>query len=347
MNLLQYFMDNNPIFFYFINFILYNFSKIIYLLIVVLLSVALLTYKERKVISALQRRRGPNTIGLLGLLQPFADGLKLCTKETILKNVGNFPEAFIYAPILFLVLSFLGWAVIPLTDYVSSLANLQCGILFILAVSGCTIFSLIFAGYSSNSIYSFLGTLRAAAQIISYELAMGFVILTVAVTAGSLNPMIIVEKQEKVWYVIPFFPLFYMFYVIMLAENNRHPFDLVEAESELVSGYNIEYSSMFFASLFIAEYCTVLYTKSLIVLLFLGGWLPIFNFSIFIYIPGYVWFSLKVVFLVFFDILVRGVIPRLKYDQLMQLGWKVFLPFSISFFFFWTTLLWVGNQLPI
>ena len=326
--------------------ILYNILKILNLVIHVLIAVAFLTYEERKIISALQRRKGPNKVGFGGLLQPFADGLKLFTKETILKNAVTNAHLFLLAPFSIFVLSLLGWAVIPIGKYVCTLSNLQLGVLYILAVTGSAIYSIILAGFASNSIYAFLGCLRAAAQVISYELAMGFIILTVIISAGSLNPMTIVEKQEKVWYIVPFFPIVYMFYIIILAETNRHPFDLVEAESELVSGYNIEYSSMGFAYFFLAEYGSMLLMKSLLVLLFCGGWLPLFNIMPFNLIPGPVWFSIKVNFFIFLDILMRGVIPRFRYDQLMQLGWKVFLPFSISFFYLVATVLIVFNGLP-
>ena len=263
-----------------------------------------------------------------------------------MKNAVTNAHLFLLAPFSIFVLSLLGWAVIPIGKYVCTLSNLQLGVLYILAVTGSAIYSIILAGFASNSIYAFLGCLRAAAQVISYELAMGFIILTVVISAGSLNPMTIVEKQEKVWYIVPFFPIVYMFYIIILAETNRHPFDLVEAESELVSGYNIEYSSMGFAYFFLAEYGSMLLMKSLLVLLFCGGWLPLFNIMPFNLIPGPVWFSIKVNFFIFLDILMRGVIPRFRYDQLMQLGWKVFLPFSISFFYLVATVLIVFNGLP-
>ena len=258
-------------------YILYTILKILSIIVPVLLGVAFLTYEERKVISALQRRKGPNKVGLVGLLQPFADGLKLLTKESILKNITASAHLFILAPFSILVISLLGWAVIPIGKYICTLSNLQLGILYMLAVSGSAIYSLILAGWASNSLYSFLGSLRAAAQVISYELPMGFVLLTIFVCTGSLNPMIIVQKQETVWFCIPFFPIFIMFYIIILAETNRHPFDLVEAESELVSGYNVEYSSMFFACFFLAEYGSMLLMKALLVLLFCGGWLPLIN----------------------------------------------------------------------
>lgn len=326
--------------------IIYYILKILSIIVPVLLAVAFLTYEERKVISALQRRKGPNRVGLLGIMQPFADGLKLLTKETILKNGAASSYLFILAPFSILVLSLLGWAVIPIGKYICTLSNLQMGVLYILAITGSNIYSLILAGWSSNSIYSFLGCLRAAAQVISYELAMGFAILLIVVTSGSLNPMIIVKKQANIWYCIPFFPIFLMFYIIILAETNRHPFDLVEAESELVSGYNVEYSSMLFACFFLAEYGSMLLMKALLVLLFCGGWLPIFNIAPFNFIPGPVWFSLKLNFFIYLDILMRGTLPRLRYDQLMRIGWKIFLPFSFAFFVFVTTILIVMNGLP-
>ena len=326
--------------------LIYLILKILSIIVPVLIAVAFLTYEERKVISALQRRKGPNKVGFLGILQPFADGLKLLTKETILKNGSASSYLFILAPFSILVLSLLGWAVIPIGKYVCTLSNLQMGILYILAITGSNLYSLILAGWSSNSIYSFLGCLRAAAQVISYELAMGFVILTIVITAGSLNPMIIVKKQTTIWYCFPYLPIFLMFYIIILAETNRHPFDLVEAESELVSGYNVEYSSMLFACFFLAEYGSMLLMKALLVVLFCGGWLPPLNILPFNLIPGPIWFSLKLNFFIFLDILMRGILPRLRYDQLMRIGWKIFLPFSFAFFVFIATFLIVFNALP-
>jgi len=330
----------------YLKYLIYIIIKSLCVIIFALLTVAFITYQERKIISAIQRRKGPNKVGLFGLLQPFADALKLITKENIKKNILTNIHIFLLAPFSIMVFSLLGWATMPIGEYLCTITNLQYGILYILAISGSSIFFFILAGFSSNSIYAFLACLRAAAQVIAYELSMGFVILTVVVTTGSLNPLIIVEKQSHVWFIIPLFPLAIMFYVIILAENNRHPFDFIEAESELVSGYHIEYSSWAFVYFFLAEYGTALYMKALFVVLFLGGWLPLVNFIPFTFIPGYVWFSIKLNFLFFIDVLVRAGIPRVRYDQLMLLGWKTFLPFSITYFFFWTVLLWVGNNLP-
>lgn len=329
-----------------IKYLLYLLFKILSIVVPVLLSVAILTYEERKVISGIQRRKGPNQVGIFGLLQPIADGLKLLVKETIIKKSAATQFLFIIGPLSILVLSFLGWAVIPFGKQLVLLSNLQLGVLYILAVSGLNIYSLIIVGWSSNSIYAFLGCLRSAAQIISYELPMGFIILTIVAAAGSLNPMTIVLKQQAIWYCIPFFPIFLMFYVLILAETNRHPFDLVEAESELVSGYNVEYSSMLFACFFLAEYGSMLLMKAFLVLLFCGGWLPPLNIFPFNWIPGPVWYSIKIHFFIFLDIVMRGALPRFRYDQLMRLGWKVFLPFSFAFFLFVVTILMVFNGLP-
>lgn len=329
-----------------IKYFIYIIFKILAIVIPVLLSVAILTYEERKVISGIQRRKGPNQVGILGLLQPIADGLKLLVKESIIKKSAATQFLFILAPLSILVLSLIGWAAIPIGKHIILLSNLQLGVLYILAVSGLNIYSLIIAGWSSNSIYAFLGCLRSAAQIISYELPLGFIILTIVVTAGSLNPMIIVLKQQSVWYCIPFFPIFLMFYILILAETNRHPFDLVEAESELVSGYNVEYSSMLFACFFLAEYGSMLLMKAFLVLLFCGGWLPLFDIFPLNAIPGPVWYSIKIHFFIFLDIVMRGALPRFRYDQLMRLGWKIFLPFSFAFFVFVTTILFVFNGLP-
>jgi NADH-quinone oxidoreductase subunit H len=330
-----------------IKYILYIILKILSIIIPLLITIAITTFEERKVISALQRRKGPNKVGFLGILQPIADGLKLFVKESIIKNVSANPIIFIYAPLSVFVLSLLGWAVIPFGENLSLITNLSLGVLYLLAVTGLGVYSIILAGWSSNSIYAFLGCLRAAAQVISYELSMGFVILTIAITTGSLNPMIIVEKQKAIWFCIPFFPMFILFYILTLAETNRHPFDLVEAESELVSGYNVEYSSMLFACFFLAEYSSMLLMKAFTVFLFLGGWLPIINLFPFNFIPGPVWFSIKIVFLICIDFLVRAALPRFRYDQLMRLGWKIFLPITFAFFVLVATILITFNGLPI
>jgi NADH-quinone oxidoreductase subunit H len=329
-----------------INYIIFIIIKSIFIILVVLLTIALITYQERKMISAIQRRKGPNKVGLFGLLQPFADALKLLTKENIKKNIITNKHLFLLAPFCILTFSLLGWATMPIGTYLCTLTNLQYGILYILAISGSSVYFFIMAGFFSGSIYSFLACLRAAAQVIAYELSMGFIVLTVVVTTGSLNPLIIVEKQSHIWFIIPLLPVAILFYIIILAENNRHPFDFIEAESELVSGYHTEYSSWAFVFFFLAEYGTALYMKAFYVTLFLGGWLPPLNCFPFDQIPGVIWFSLKLNFLFFIDVLIRAGIPRTRYDQLMLIGWKTFLPFSFAFFFFWTTILWVFNILP-
>jgi len=293
-----------------------------------LIGVAYLTYMERKVIGAIQLRKGPNVVGPFGLLQPLADGLKLFMKETVIPTGAN-PMVFLLAPLVTFVLALIGWAVIPVADgWV--LADINVGILYLFAISSLGIYGIICAGWASNSKYSFLGGMRSAAQMVSYEVSIGFIIVTVIMSAGSLNLSDIVRSQSDVWYVIPHFPMFIMFVISALAETNRAPFDLPEAESELVGGFNTEYSAMTFAMFFLGEYANMILMSSLCVILFLGGWLPIMDVAPLNWIPGVIWFAMKTCFILFIFLWARATLPRYRYDQLMRLGWKVFLPLSLA-----------------
>jgi NADH-quinone oxidoreductase subunit H len=318
--------------------------KILSITIPLLLAVAYFTVAERKIMGAVQRRRGPNVIGFIGLLQALADGLKLFVKETTFPSNSNL-AVFLLAPVLSFLLSVIGWAVIPFS-HTAVLADINLGILYIFAISSLNVYGLVLAGWASNSKYAFLGALRSTAQMISYEISIGFIILSVAVCVGSLNLSKIVLAQKEVWLLVPLFPLFVMFYISMLAETNRHPFDLPEAEAELVSGYNVEYSAMTFALFFLAEYSNMLLMSALSAVLFLGGWLPPVNIFPLTLIPGSIWFSIKVGFGAVFFILTRATLPRYRYDQLMYLGWKCFLPFAIGYLMFIIGILISFNWLP-
>ena len=324
--------------------ILSNVLKILSIVVPLLISVAYFTLAERKIMGSIQRRRGPNVIGYLGLLQPLADGLKLFVKETILPSNSNL-FIFILAPLLTFILSLIGWSVIPLSETIV-ISDLNVGIMYLFAISALSVYGIILAGWSSNSKYPFLGALRSAAQMISYEVSIGFIVVTVALCAGSFNLSKIVLAQQKVWFLIPLFPMFVLFYVSMLAETNRHPFDLPEAEAELVSGYNVEYSAMTFALFFLGEYANMLLMSSFVTILFLGGWLPPFDIFPFNIFPGSFWFSLKAILGVAFFIITRATLPRYRYDQLMFIGWKCFLPFSLGYLIFTVSFLMSFNYLP-
>ena len=302
--------------------------KILSITIPLLLGVAFLTLAERKVMASMQRRKGPNVVGIFGLFQPIADGLKLLVKEPILPSSANL-VIFLFAPVLTFLLSQVAWAVIPFGEGLV-LADLNVGLLYIFAISSLGVYGIITAGWSSNSKYAFLGSLRSAAQMVSYEVSLGLILITVLLCVGSLNLTEIVLAQQKVWFCIPLFPLLIMFFISCLAETNRAPFDLPEAEAELVAGYNVEYSSMGFALFFLGEYANMIVMSSLCALFFLGGWLPPFNLAIFYWLPGVFWFGLKIVFFLFVFIWVRAAFPRYRYDQLMRLGWKVLLPLSLA-----------------
>ena len=353
-----------------------NLVKIIFILI----GVAYFTLAERKVMASIQRRRGPNVVGFSGLLQPLADGFKLICKEMILPTHSNI-QIFILAPILILMLSLTSWSVIPLALneeviesciprtwiwsaedfflYVTNLtgghiirnlntgwnANISYGILFIMAISSLNVYGIIIAGWASNSKYAFLGSLRSAAQMISYEVSIGLVILPVILMSGSLNFLdIIISQSKNGWFIFPLLPSAIIFFISMIAETNRAPFDLPEAEAELVAGYNVEYSSIIFAMFFLGEYSNMLLMSTIIVILFFGGWLPpiyILNF-----IPPMFWISFKVIIFCFLFILVRATLPRYRYDQLMEIGWKIFLPITLGYLVFISGVLLSFHGLP-
>jgi len=302
-------------------------AQILAVVVPVLISVAFLVYAERKVLALIQLRRGPNLVGPFGLFQSFADALKLLTKENILPSGSN-KIVFIIAPIITMVLSLAGWAVIPFAPgWVIS--NINVGVLYLFAVSSLGVYGVIMAGWASNSQYPFLGALRSAAQMVSYEVSIGFVIITVLLCVGSLNLSKIVEAQKTVWFAIPLLPMFIIFFISALAETNRLPFDLPEDEATLVAGFFTEYSSASFVLFFLAEYASMILISSLTVILFLGGWLPPFDIFPLNALPGVFWFTIKIIFILFLFIWVRGTFPRYRYDQLMRLGWKVFLPLSL------------------
>lgn len=293
---------------------------------------------------SIQRRRGPNVIGFTGLLQPLADGLKLFVKETILPSNSNI-YIFLLAPLLTFILSLIGWSVIPISETIV-ISDLNLGILYLFAVSSLSVYGIVMAGWSSNSKYPFLGSLRSAAQMISYEVSIGFIVVNICVCTGSFNLSSIVISQTNVWFIIPLFPMFVLFYISMLAETNRHPFDLPEAEAELVSGYNVEYSAMTFALFFLGEYANMLLMSAFSSILFLGGWLPLINVLPLNILPGSFWLSIKIVIGVIFFILTRAALPRYRYDQLMYIGWKSFLPISLSYLIFTVSILISFNWLP-
>ncbi|YP_003587360.1 NADH dehydrogenase subunit 1 (mitochondrion) [Cucurbita pepo] len=303
-------------------------AEILGIILPLLLGVAFLVLAERKVMAFVQRRKGPDVVGSFGLLQPLADGLKLMIKEPLSPSSANF-FLFRMAPVATFMLSLVAWAVVPF-DYGMVLSDLNIGLLYLFAISSLGVYGIIIAGWSSNSKYAFLGALRSAAQMVSYEVSIGLILITVLICVGSCNLSEIVMAQKQIWFGIPLFPVLVMFFISCLAETNRAPFDLPEAEAELVAGYNVEYSSMGFALFFLGEYANMILMSGLCTLLFLGGWLPILDLPIFKRIPGSIWFSIKVIFFLFLYIWVRAAFPRYRYDQLMGLGWKVFLPLSLA-----------------
>lgn len=304
-------------------------AQIVAIVVPLLLAVAYLTYMERKVIGAMQMRKGPNVVGPFGLLQPIADGVKLFLKETVIPT-GASRGVFILAPMVTFFLAMVAWAVIPVNAG-WAIADINVGVLYLFAISSLGVYGIIMAGWASNSRYAFLGAMRSAAQMVSYEVSMGFIMISVLLTVGSLNlSEIVLAQKDMGWFVIWHLPMAVVFFISTLAETNRHPFDLPEAEAELVSGYNVEYSAMTFALFFLGEYANMILMAGMTTILFLGGWLPIIDVAPLNWIPGPIWFFLKVVFLLFIFIWARAAFPRYRYDQLMRLGWKVFLPFSLG-----------------
>jgi len=297
------------------------------IIVPLLVAVAYLTYAERKVLAAMQLRRGPNVVGPFGLLQPFADGLKLLFKETVVPSGAN-RLLFVLAPMITFTLALVAWAVLPF-DQGMVVANINVGILYLFAISSLGVYGIVIAGWASNSKYPFLGAMRSAAQMVSYEVSIGFVMITVLLCVGSLNLSDIVMAQRHVWFAVPLLPMFVVFFISALAETNRPPFDLTEAESELVAGYFSEYSAMAFALFFLGEYANMILMSATTSILFLGGWLPPVNMVPFTWIPGPVWFFAKIAFVLFLFLWVRATFPLFRYDQLMRLGWKVFLPLSL------------------
>jgi NADH-quinone oxidoreductase subunit H len=310
--------------------------KIISLIVPLLAAVAYFTLAERKIMASMQQRRGPNVVGFFGLLQPLADGLKLLIKETVLPSSAN-TILFIIGPIVTFQLSLMSWAVIPF-DFGSTFIDMDVGVLYLLGISSLGVYGIITAGWASNSKYAFLGALRSAGQMISYEVSLGLIILSVLIITNSLRLSEIVISQSGCWFLVPLFPTFLMFLISALAETNRAPFDLPEAEGELVAGYNVEYSAMGFALFFLGEYGNMLLISVFTTILFLGGWLwpfaSILLGSFFKLIPGYLWTGIKVAVMAFFFVATRAVLPRFRYDQLMYIGWKVFLPISLGFLLF-------------
>jgi NADH-quinone oxidoreductase subunit H len=294
------------------------------IIVPLLIGVAYLTYFERKVMGAIQLRKGPNVVGPFGLWQPFADAIKMLFKETIIPT-GSDRALFVIAPMITFGLAVVAWAVIPVNNH-WAVANINVGILYLFAISSLGVYGIIIAGWASNSKYAFLGALRSAAQMVSYEVSMGFVIVTVLICAGSLNLNDIVLAQRHLWFAIPLLPVFVIFFISGLAETNRAPFDLAEGESEIVAGFFVEYSAMSFALFFLGEYANMILISAMTTVLFLGGWLSPVPF-----LPsGVVWFLLKILICLFVFVWVRATLPRLRYDQLMSLGWKVFLPISMA-----------------
>ncbi len=318
--------------------------KILFLLVPILVSVALVVWLDRRVWGLVQKRKGPNVVGPFGLLQTLADALKYIFKEIIVPASAN-KVVFILAPIVTMTLALVAWAVIPMSeDFV--LADINVGVLYLFAISSLGVYGIIMGGWASNSKYPFLGAIRSAAQMVSYEVSIGIIIINVLLCVGSLNLKDIVVAQKDLWFVIPLFPMFVIFFISTLAETNRPPFDLPEAEAELVAGYQTEYSGMMYAMFWLGEYANILLMCAMGSILFLGGWLPIIDIYPVNLIPAPVWMILKILFLFFLFALIKAIVPRYRYDQLMRLGWKIFLPFSLIYLILTASFLFYFDKLP-
>ena len=328
----------------YINLVFEEVYKILFLLVPVLVSVAMIVWLDRRVWAFVQKRQGPNVVGPFGLLQSLADALKYIFKEIIIPASSN-KIIFILAPIITLTLALIAWAVIPFGED-QVLANINVGILYIFAVSSLGVYGIIMGGWASNSKYPFLGSIRSAAQMVSYEVSIGIIIINVLLCVGSLNLSDIVLAQQNIWFIIPLFPMFVIFFISALAETNRPPFDLPEAEAELVAGYQTEYSGMMYAMFWLGEYANILLMCALGSILFLGGWLSPIDLYPFNLIPGAIWLILKILLLFILFALVKAVVPRYRYDQLMRLGWKIFLPFSLVYVVLTASYLFYFNLLP-
>ena len=318
--------------------------KILFLLIPILVSVAMIVWLDRRVWGLVQKRRGPNVVGPFGLFQTIADALKYIFKEIIIPASAN-KTVFILAPIVTMTLALVSWAVIPMSEQFV-LSDINVGILYLFAVSSLGVYGIIMGGWASNSKYPFLGAIRSAAQMVSYEVSIGIIIINVLLCVGSLNLKDIVLAQQELWYVIPLFPMFVIFFISALAETNRPPFDLPEAEAELVAGYQTEYSGMMYAMFWLGEYANILLMCAMGSILFLGGWLPIIDIYPINLIPSPVWMILKILFLFFLFALIKAIVPRYRYDQLMRLGWKIFLPFSLIYLVLTASFLFFFDKLP-
>ena len=319
--------------------------KILFLLVPVLVSVAMVVWLDRRIWAFVQKRQGPNVVGPFGLLQSLADALKYIFKEMIIPSSSN-KVIFILAPIVTMTLALIAWAVIPFSA-TQVLADINVGILYLFAVSSLGVYGIIMGGWASNSKYPFLGAIRSAAQMVSYEVSIGVIIINVLLCVGSLNLNDIVIAQQNLWFVIPLFPMFVIFFISALAETNRPPFDLPEAEAELVAGYQTEYSGMMYAMFWLGEYANILLMCAMGVILFLGGWLSPIEIYPFTLIPGAIWLILKILLLFFLFALVKAIVPRYRYDQLMRLGWKVFLPFSLIWVVLTASYLFYFDLLPV
>jgi|TARA_B100000902_G_scaffold127477_1_gene126905 NADH-quinone oxidoreductase subunit H len=319
--------------------------KILFLVVPVLVAVAMIVWLDRRIWAFVQKRQGPNVVGPFGLLQSLADALKYIFKEIIIPSSSN-KVIFILAPIVTMTLALVAWAVIPFSE-TQVLANINVGILYLFAVSSLGVYGIIMGGWASNSKYPFLGAIRSAAQMVSYEVSIGIIIINVLLCVGSLNLNDIVSAQQNLWFVIPLFPMFVIFFISALAETNRPPFDLPEAEAELVAGYQTEYSGMMYAMFWLGEYANILLMCALGSILFLGGWLSPIELYPFNLIPGAIWFIFKILFLFVLFALVKAIVPRYRYDQLMRLGWKIFLPLSLTWVVLTASYLFYFNLLPI